>query len=269
MFLELTEDEKKQLEYEVILPKTRLALTRYLRTLCLDEEYQVRSGYLNRIINIANHILGKEIFIYDDYEEVEGKSTVVQMGHLELILKISNTVQFIEIILDLLNNGLIELNIVNRVLKTHNASFKIEELDGDFIIEIDDLTEKEQFEDVNEHKNIRSLIERMKNMMNDEDYAGVLHTAASIAETLAKEVVQKPSIVDKSLGSFIGLYKKETKLPESFIDYIKYIYNKRNSEPLSGHGSINEPSITKAEAIIISEMTKAFVIIEKKLMIQN
>ncbi|MEK4705843.1 hypothetical protein [Bacillus sp. FSL H8-0512] len=269
MFLELTKEEISQLKYEVILPKTRLALTRYLRKICIDEENQVKAGYLNRIINIANNNLGEDIFIFEYYDEAGVIAAMKQLGYLELILKISNTVQFIEIILDLLNNGLIECHIVNDVLKDHSASFRVVEHDGDFFIEIDDLTEKEQFEDANEHENIRSLIQRMKKMMSEDDYAGVLHAAASIAETLAKEVVQNPTIADKSLGSFIGLYKKKTNLPEGFIDYINYIYKKRNSEPLSGHGSLKEPTITKEEAIIISEMTKAFVLIEKKLMIQN
>ena len=82
---------------------------------------------------------------------------------------------------------------------------------------------------------------------------------------MAKDVVQLDSVRDKTLASFFDKYRKESKLPEPILDYILNIYKPRNTEPLAGHGSLDIPTITPEQALILSEMTKAFVRIERQL----
>ena len=95
--------------------------------------------------------------------------------------------------------------------------------------------------------------------------AGVLHASASIFETMAKEIVGIDAVQDQTLASFFNRYRKSSGLPEVVLDYILSIYKRRNIEPLAGHGSIKSPTVTKPEAVILAELTKAFVRIERQL----
>ena len=120
-----------------------------------------------------------------------------------------------------------------------------------------------------EHPNIGLLVERMDDALKRGDPAQVLHASASIFETLAKDVINLESIQDKSLGSFFARYRNDSGLPDPILDYILEIYNRRSTEPLAGHGSTRPPNIAQEEAIILAEMTKAFVRIERQLAISR
>ncbi|MEC1686003.1 hypothetical protein [Bacillus mojavensis] len=267
MFLGLTKKEKEILKYEIISPETRLKFTRYIRSQCLDEEKKVRIVHLNRIINIANSVIGRKNYVLDPQYD-DGLLEIEygwHFGELELILRIPNTIQFIEIIIDLLEQGILSLDVVSKLFNESSASFYIEETEDGFQLTTFSLTEEAQFNDIDEHPNIRLLIDRMNLLFDKQDYSGVLHTSATILETLAKDIINRDTIGDQSLGSFIELYKKESRLPNEILGYIHAIYKKRNLEPLAGHGSTSAPSINKKEAIIISEMTKSFVLMESKL----
>lgn len=115
------------------------------------------------------------------------------------------------------------------------------------------------------HVNIHTLIDRMDSDLERGDYASVLHSSASIFETMAKDIVGIPAVQNQTLKSFFDRYRNDSTLPEQILDYIISIYQDRNTEPLSGHGSIQIPTITKQEATVLAEMTKAFVNIEYKL----
>jgi hypothetical protein len=115
------------------------------------------------------------------------------------------------------------------------------------------------------HSNIQVLLGRMDDALNRRDYPGVLHSSASIFETLAKDVIGIPSIQDQTLKSFFERYRKESTLPNEILNYILSIYESRNTTPLAGHGSTQTPSMSREAAITLSEMTKAFVMIEYKL----
>jgi SpoVK/Ycf46/Vps4 family AAA+-type ATPase len=112
------------------------------------------------------------------------------------------------------------------------------------------------------HPNIRILIDRMNDALKREDYPGVLHSSASIFETLAKDVVGISNVQNQTLKSFFDRYRKDSALPEKVLDYILAIYESRNVTPLAGHGSTQTPTISREVAIGLSEMTKAFVRIE-------
>ena len=124
-----------------------------------------------------------------------------------------------------------------------------------------DLSEDQQIV----HRNISLLIKRMNDALTRDDYAGVLHTSASIFETLAKDIVCIPTVQNQTFKSFFDRYRKDSALPDEILDYILAIYESRNSTPLAGHGSTQVPNIRKEEATTLSEITKAFVRIEYKL----
>jgi hypothetical protein len=117
----------------------------------------------------------------------------------------------------------------------------------------------------NGHPNIKILITRMDNAFSREDYAEVIHSSASIFETMAKDIVNISSIQDQTLKSFFDRYRKDSGLPKEILNYILEVYESRNTTPLAGHGSTEIPQIKKEHALILCEMTKAFVNIEYKL----
>lgn len=116
-----------------------------------------------------------------------------------------------------------------------------------------------------EHPNVSLLLKRMTTALEDDDPSGVLHASASIFETIAKDIVGIDSIQEKPLGAFFERYRIESMLPEEILNYIESIYKRRNTEPLAGHGSTRQPEITKEEAIILVEITKALIKCERLL----
>jgi len=132
-----------------------------------------------------------------------------------------------------------------------------------FIVEIEDqLTPRDTLPI---HPNIQKLIGRMDDALRREDYPGVLHSSASIFETLAKDIIGIPGIQDQALKSFFERYRKDSTLPNEILNYILDIYESRNTTPLAGHGSTRTPNVSRESATTLSEMTKAFVSIEYKL----
>ncbi len=112
------------------------------------------------------------------------------------------------------------------------------------------------------HSNVVALIGRMEQCLENNDPSGVLHAAANILETTAKDIINSDSIENQTLGSFIDKYKKESTLPEQIKDVVGNIYNLRNKMPLSGHGSTNVPNMNMHDAIVIAAATKFIVEIE-------
>ena len=105
----------------------------------------------------------------------------------------------------------------------------------------------------------------MDDALRRADYPGVLHASASIIETLAKDIVGLPSVQDQTLKGFFERYRKDSTLPTEVLNYVLDIYESRNVTPLAGHGSTRTSSLSRENAITLSEMTRAFVKIEYKL----
>lgn len=126
------------------------------------------------------------------------------------------------------------------------------------------LLETHQYGDstIDFHPNINFLLKRMESAIQNNDAPCVLHASASIFETIAKNIIDIDSIQNKSLGVFFERYQKNSILPKEITNYILSIYQRRNREPLAAHGSTLQPEITMQEAIIIAELTKAFLRIE-------
>jgi hypothetical protein len=131
------------------------------------------------------------------------------------------------------------------------------------ILSIEEIEESES--EVDEHPNIRLLVSRMNTSIEQNDPAAVLHASASVFETLAKDIINIESIQDQTLASFFDRYRNDSELPNEILDYILDTYRSRNTEPLAGHGSTQPTNITQKDAVILSEMTRAFVRIERQL----
>ncbi|MEO4016416.1 hypothetical protein [Pseudomonas rossensis] len=112
------------------------------------------------------------------------------------------------------------------------------------------------------HSNIVILIGRMEQCLENSDPSGVLHAAANILETTAKDIIRSDSIENQTLGGFIEKYKKESNLPSELKNVVEQIYKLRNIMPLSGHGSTGTPNMTMHDAIVISAATKFIVEVE-------
>ncbi|WP_134051619.1 hypothetical protein [Rheinheimera aquimaris] len=112
------------------------------------------------------------------------------------------------------------------------------------------------------HANVVTLIGRMEQCLENSDPSGVLHAAANILETMAKDIINSSSIKNQSLGGFIEKFKNESNLPHEIKSVVEGIYKLRNTMPLSGHGSTGTPNMSMHDAIVIAATTKFIVEIE-------
>ncbi len=144
-------------------------------------------------------------------------------------------------------------------------SFRYTYSNNKIIVETLSIEEIEKVNLNSEHINIQTLVNRMDNSFLNEDYSGVLHSSASIFETMAKEIVGIDTVQNNTLKQFFERYRKDSNLPEEILNYIIKIYEMRNITPLAGHGSLIIPKITKDESIILIEMSKSIVRIEYRI----
>lgn len=265
MFKGLSKEQKSKLEYEVISDSCRLKIARLFRdkTNVSDSDKQII--LINRIVNIARQVEGLSIckLESDDDGSYYLSEKAWHFGELELITRRETTCELIETLCDLVSASIITSEEINEIFDCEKLGISVMDNSDEITVDIVDDFPEDQYEE--EHPNIRILIKRMDLLLENSDYPGVLHASASIFETHAKSIINQKSIENKSLGSFFDKYRKKLKLPESFIDEIKALYSLRNTEPLAGHGSTRMPTITKEDAVIIDEMTKSFIRIERKL----
>lgn len=269
MFMGLTRSDVEKLEYEVISERARLKLTRLIRDRVRTEEDNITIIYQNQIINIANNVLGLELYILksDGWGDYHPAEHAWHYGEIEMVMRRPKTAELIEILADILEEDILDIEDVNEVLKDDGCSvhFEVNGRDNNIRVSIVSVDDIEEVQDTHEHPNIRKLISRMGIALENKDFPAVLHASASVFEALAKDIVSLQSVQNKSLGSFFERYKKESSLPEPILNYILNIFNRRNTEPLAGHGSLQQPKISRDEALILSEMTKTFVRIERQL----
>lgn len=263
-----TREQKRELEYEVLSQEFYGFITRHLMHWSEEPEYEERIIFRkNIIINLSNTILSKSIYVLESddngyYEEAE---YAWHDSNFYLAVRRLDTLQFIEFAGELLDKKIIDLEFVNEALQQENASFQFINKGTSYGIKVFAMgdIEKENFD--GEHQNIRLLVNRMDNALSIKDYSNVLHASATIFETMAKVVIDSESIQNESLGGFFTKYRNESKLPSVILDYILEIYKKRNTSPLAGHGSQEIPDVSNEEAVVLCQMTKAFVKIESEL----
>ena len=266
-FLGLDASQKKQLEFEVIPFSARLQLTRLLRaSVNVGEDSNAWVIRTNGIINTCRNVLNLPVSIVEmnewgHYEYIDGGWL---RAELEVSMRRPDTIELVETLADLIQDDWIKVDDVNRIFAENGVGVSFEVQRGSVRVAVL-LPEEIMEEEATEIPNIRVLVRRMETSLGNNDYPGVLHSSASVFETLAKDIIQNPNIQDKPLGSFFEGYRKASRLPEPVLDYIKEVYNRRNTEPLAGHGQLSPPTISQEEAIVLTEMTKAFVKIERKL----
>ena len=273
----LSQAEKRQLEMEVVPAETRLKLTRLIRERCNSRESAIQLVWIARFVNMANHLMNRQIYELesDDWgEDYPHAAYAIIESERELIMRRPTTVELAEILADYLQEGMLEPKAVNDVLREANCGFvfRKHETSDDRIsisVKIISVSEIADADLSHEHPNIRVLVDRMERALTDDDYPAVLHSAASIFETLAKDVVSNPKIQNKTLASFFDAYRKESKLPDALLDYVQQVYRDRNTKPLAGHGSIKPPRISQREAVVLAELTKAIVRSERRLALAN
>jgi len=271
-FLGLSNQDKENLSLEVVPYEARLKLTRLIRSKCKAEEPRIELIRQNQYINIANTVMKNPIYRLnsDEWGEYEPAEYAWHAGEIELIMRLPSTIEIVAIIADFIQNDMLDITLVNRIIKSDNCSFKFKQ-GGDEGVSVSLMSiDKIPADDISsEHKNIRLLVSRMETCCSNSDPSGVLHASASIFETLAKDVISDQNIENKPLGSFFDKYRNESRLPKNILDSIISVYKERNTTPLAGHGGTNPTTITQEDAIVLVEMTKAFVRAERQLRIYD
>src|SRR4051794_30464660 len=103
----LAPPQRERIELEVVSSDARLRLTRLLRKASDDGTGTVRLIRQNAIINIANAVLHRPIYVLnaDDWGEYEPVEGAWHQGELELILRRPETAVLIEVLGDLIDEG--------------------------------------------------------------------------------------------------------------------------------------------------------------------
>ena len=270
VFLGLSAAERATLAEEVISDEARLRLTRLMRGQCQVRESDITLIHQNRFINMARTARSLPIYVLeaDDMGMYENVVYGWHLGELELVMRRPNTAQLIELLADYIENGMLVSASINEILKEDGVGvqFRLGGFDENVTVDILELSEiEEDSEDDTEHPNIRLLISRMTDAYDRADYPGVLHASASIFETLAKVVFNKQSVENATLGSIIAGYRNRSALPSVLLDFVEETYNRRNTEPLAGHGATQAPSISAEDAAVLVELTKTCVRLERRL----
>ena len=248
MTIYLSKDDTISLKYEWIPLSAKVQLIRLL-----DRHYpprinpHTRIHYLNRIVNLANNLSERKLFVLDtdQFGDYFPEDVARQESEFMICIRRLNPIQFIEFLATV-------------------VEFEYMDTTGRPSISILPMADKSAF-DNDASPNLRTLLSRMDSCLNDEDYAAVLSNSAMAIELISKEIYGSSKIYNQSFGSYFEGYKNNTTLPEPVIDWMLQIYKRRNTEPLAAHGSPSSPSITCEEASLIAEMTKAFIRYESRM----
>lgn len=275
---QLLQRHRRLLELEIIPHEARLKLTRLIRDACQYEgESAIELVRTHEFVNIANQVMERPIYVLepDEWgEEYMHADYAWLRSQRELIMRIPTTIELVEILADYLQQGLLRRGAVNAIRNSCNCgfSFAAQEERGDKVkisVEILSVDEIPDADLSHEHVNIRSLVKRMDRALEGKDAAGVLHVAASIFETLAKDVLKNPNVDNRPLGGFFEAYRQRSLLPDTILDYMLQVYKDRNTTPLAGHGSTKAPDISEEHAIVLAELTKAIIRSERSLAVRS
>jgi hypothetical protein len=253
----------------------RVFLTRELRQAIArpdDESGAMELIKMNVWINRSRGLAGRSIYVLesDDFGDFTVPAEHAwHFGEFELIFRRLETLEFVELLGEAIEAGVFGVRRINQLLEADRLGFRFARDSGrKLTVEMRDAEEIEALAkaDPHWHENIRLLVARMEQAGTAKDHAALIHASASVFETLAKEVVGIPGVQSNTLKSFFDRYRKDSGLPTAILDYVLDLYDRRNTTPLSGHGSLAPPpQLTESEARTLIEMTKAFVVIEYKL----
>lgn len=266
----LSDDDKKQLEFEVVSQELRTHLTRLIELVPSFSKH----GLINQnwLVNRSRTLAGQTIYVLkaDDWGGYEDYEYAWHAGEFELVLRRLSTPRLIELLCDVIRRDWLKVDEVNELLEREGASFRFRNDFGELSVDVFSLEQLEEDAPLgHEHPNVRLLVKRMASSLDTKDYSAVLHASASVFETLAKDIVGTPGVQNQTLGSFFSRYQKDSQLPADLQAKVIAVYEARNKTPLAGHGSTQLPTITEQEAVTLAELTKAFVRIEYALQAQR
>lgn len=280
-FMYLKTIQAQQLEFEVLSPSLKVYFTRLLHQYIttdgdgdlISNGNQVIISRQNYFINKARQLQNRPIYVLeaDDHGMYHPAEFDWHSGEFALAFRRLTTLELIEYIGDLISEEVFSIQVVNKALKKDGASFefvrernklhlevKSDEAIKTIIADIDNDPANESF-----HSNIRLLLLRANSFLELNDASGVIHTCATIFESLAKELLDDQNLDNQTLGGFFQKYRTNSSLPEPIINYILEIYKDRNTTPLAGHGSrLAPPQVSPTELVTLIELTKAFIKIE-------
>lgn len=278
MYLRFIEDKEIYLiKQESISAELKVFLTRKLRRMTediSDDSGKVSLIKKNGLINKSKTIRGEKIYVLecDDWGEYITQEYAWHNSEFELVFRHLNNIQFFEYVGELIEDGWFYLNEINNLLKKDNSCLRFFESENGLKIQAISLDEVEKlYQEQTEvlgneaHPNINSLLKRAEIGLSSCDYPLVLQSCGSIFETLSKDIIDNSNVETMSFGWYFEKYKQTSKLPEPILEYMKGVFNDRNTSPLAGHGSTQVPTVNKETAIILIELTKAFVQSEYRL----
>jgi hypothetical protein len=261
----LTSEQVAALEYEVLSTELRVHLTRCLDSWVSRGSADVSTIQKNRFINMSRSLAGLPVYVLqaDDWGSYESWDYAWHVGEFHLVFRRLSSAQLIEFLGDLIEFDVFTRKEINKLFEQDGASIRFA-MEGPATVELVAEHEGAGAEE-GDHPNVRTLVNRMSEAMRRKDFALVLHSSASVFETLAKQVVAIESVQNATLKGFFGRYREDSKLPQVFLDYVLSLYDARNVTHLAGHGGLDPIAVTEEAATIMTEMTKAFVRIEYKL----
>ena len=134
MTIYLSKDDAISLEYEWIPLSAKVQLIRLLDRHCpTHTNSHTIIHYLNRIVNLANNLTERTIFVLDtdqfgDYFPVD---IARQESEFMICVRRLNSWQFIEFLANVVELGYIKVNDANAILKEVNSSVTIKLDDSD------------------------------------------------------------------------------------------------------------------------------------------
>lgn len=268
--LMLTDEQVAELEFEIIPTSLKAHVTRLLRRGKADPLDPHSIYWLNHVINKGRTIAELPIYVLepDGMGEYTPQDLAWHLGEFEVCIRRLTTPQVIEFLGEAIEDGWLDLEAVNQLLFKANASIAFEwakSYEQRILVQISPTADLNTNLENDQRPNVRTLVARLDRELAASDYSAVLHCSASIFETVAKYVVGTPNVANQTLAGFFERYRSDSLLPEPVLDYILGVYNRRNSEPLAGHGQIGEPTIDRSEAEMLTVLTKAFITYEKRM----
>lgn len=265
----LTPEGVRSLEYELIPAAAKVKLTRLLSIklqmlLEEDSENHLKIRFLNRIVNRANSLNERKIYVLksDSLDFYQASEFAWHESEFQVAIRRLNPAQFIEFLAETVAYGDIELTDANDLLEEAESSVRLEREGNQILVSIAPLEGAVEL-DRQANPNLRDLVGSMDKNLDEGNYPAALSASAMAIEVISKERLGTTSVAKQTFGSYVEGYKKHSLIPDSVIDWMLDIYKRRNREPLAAHGQIEAPQITGEEAAIIVEMTKAFVRFER------
>ncbi len=268
--LMLTDKQVAELEYEVIPTSRKAHLTRLLRRGKAASPDTPSIYWQNDVINRARTIAELSIYVLepDDLGDYMPQEYAWHRSEFELCVRRLNSVQFVEFVAEIVEDDWLDLDVANSLLSKANTSVVLEwgdSFDQRLLVHVHPVADLNADLEQDKRPNVRTLVARLDRELAAGDHSAVLHCSAVIFETVAKDVVGIPTIANQTLGGFFDRYRADSSLPEPILDYILAVYQRRNTEPLAGHGQVDETTISKSEAELLTVLTKAFITYETRM----